>query len=270
MALRLLNRAKMTVTGTPGTGTITLGSADTAYQAFVTAGIATGDVVKYLIEDATSWEIGYGTYTSAGTTLARTTVIASSSGGAKISATSAAKVSVVADAQAIASGGGWVPLSFSSTVTIFGTAGLNVSNQSIVAAAGDFLEVEGFVYKLTGSNCRVSLSPDAANGYMFVNQGDGNNVLYSYASGSANNRAATGTNANQTWTGMHHFHARLNVQNTGSTNNTSWVEIDQWPSGLVTENSVSFVGTNIFYVESDDITKCALRARIISPTLYTG
>lgn len=94
MALsKLFNRAKMTVTGTPGTGTLTLNAAVTGYMSFATAGIADGDIVSYVIEDGAAWELGQGTYTAAGTTLARTTVIASSAGGTtKISATSAAQV----------------------------------------------------------------------------------------------------------------------------------------------------------------------------------
>lgn len=76
--MKLANRARMT-TATSGTGTITLGLAVAGYADFATAGIANGDVVAYCIEDGSAWEIGSGTYTSAGTTLSRT-LIASSTG----------------------------------------------------------------------------------------------------------------------------------------------------------------------------------------------
>lgn len=94
---KLYDRVKMTVSGTPGTGTITLGAASTGFRSFADASVATGSLVSYLIEDGVAWEYGTGTYTVTGTTLARTTVTASSAGGTtKISATSAAVVYITA------------------------------------------------------------------------------------------------------------------------------------------------------------------------------
>lgn len=69
----LLNRARMT-TATAGTGTITLGSAVTGYATFAEAGISDGQKIKYTIEDGNDFEVGEGTYTTAGTTLSRDTV----------------------------------------------------------------------------------------------------------------------------------------------------------------------------------------------------
>lgn len=87
----LVNRAKMT-TATTGTGTITLGTAESGYQTFADAGVVNSDVVRYVIEDGTDWEIGTGTY-SAGTL---TRVLGESSTGSLLSLTGSAVVFVSA------------------------------------------------------------------------------------------------------------------------------------------------------------------------------
>jgi hypothetical protein len=83
MALVLADRVKETTT-TTGTGTVTLLGASTGYQSF--AAIGNGNTTYYTIAGQTSseWEVGVGTYTSSGTTLARTTVLASSNSGSLV------------------------------------------------------------------------------------------------------------------------------------------------------------------------------------------
>jgi len=79
MALVLADRVKETTT-TAGTGTITLAGAATGFQSF--AVIGNGNTTFYTIAGQTGneWEVGVGTYTSSGTTLARTTVLSNSAG----------------------------------------------------------------------------------------------------------------------------------------------------------------------------------------------
>lgn len=64
-------------TTTTGTGTLTLAGTKSGYQQFAVVG--NGNTTYYTIVAANGdWESGIGTYTSSGTTLARTTVLASS------------------------------------------------------------------------------------------------------------------------------------------------------------------------------------------------
>jgi len=98
MAINHKNRVQMSVSGTPGTGTITLGSAVSAYQSF-SAAYGANATVDVLITDGTAWEVARScTYTHSGTTLSRGTLEASSTGSA-ISLTSAAVVSQIPTAQ---------------------------------------------------------------------------------------------------------------------------------------------------------------------------
>lgn len=77
MPLVLKDRVKETTT-VVGTGTATLLGAASGYQSF--AVIGNGNTTYYCIAEQTGsgWEVGIGTYTASGTTLSRTTVLASS------------------------------------------------------------------------------------------------------------------------------------------------------------------------------------------------
>lgn len=76
MALVISDRIKESST-TTGTGTLTLGGALTGFETF-TANLSNGDTTYYCCTDNTDFEVGLGTFTTSGTTLARTTILASS------------------------------------------------------------------------------------------------------------------------------------------------------------------------------------------------
>ena len=94
---RLFSLVEMTVSGTPGTGSITLLAATGNNRfTFAEAGVTNGQVVSYVVRDGTDIEFGIGTYTTSGTSLSRDTVRASkisgTAGTTKLTLTSAAVV----------------------------------------------------------------------------------------------------------------------------------------------------------------------------------
>jgi len=84
MALVIADRVRETTT-TTGTGTITLAGAVTNFETF-TANLSNSDTTYYSIVDNTNgaFEVGLGTFTASGTTLARTTIIASSNSNSAV------------------------------------------------------------------------------------------------------------------------------------------------------------------------------------------
>ena len=78
MALVIANRVKETTT-TAGTGTVTLLGASTGFQSFAVIGDTNTTYYTIASQTGNEWEVGIGTYSTSGTTLARTTVLANSS-----------------------------------------------------------------------------------------------------------------------------------------------------------------------------------------------
>lgn len=90
MAVGIYDRVRETST-IVGTGTATLLGAVTGYQSFSVVGNANTTYYCIFNTGTTEWEVGIGTYTSSGTTLARTTVLASSNAGSAVSFTAGTK-----------------------------------------------------------------------------------------------------------------------------------------------------------------------------------
>jgi len=92
MALVLKDRVKETTT-TTGTGTLTLAGAVEGFQSFSAVGDGNTTFYSVVHQDGAvgEWEVGIGTYTASGTTLARTTVLQSSNGGAAVNFSAGSK-----------------------------------------------------------------------------------------------------------------------------------------------------------------------------------
>ena len=122
MALVLADRVRETTT-TTGTGSVTLGGAYTGFQTFL-AGVANNNSTYYTIANVVSgeWEVGIGTYTTAGNLLSRTTVLSSSNGGSLVNFAAGSKDVFVTQP--------------SSRAVYIDSAGTTV-NVGILAATGD-------------------------------------------------------------------------------------------------------------------------------------
>lgn len=81
MAFKVADRIQETST-TTGTGTYSLDGAATGFQAFSVLGA--GATTGYFATDDTNWEVGIGTVGTGPSTLARTTILASSNGGSAV------------------------------------------------------------------------------------------------------------------------------------------------------------------------------------------
>ena len=122
MAFVLADRVRETTT-TTGTGTVTLAGAVLGFQTF--SAIGNGNTTYYTIAGigTSEWEVGIGTYTSSGTTLSRTTVLASSNSGSLVNFSAGTK-DVFCDypaGRAVIGGQGYIENTYtitsSSTVT---------------------------------------------------------------------------------------------------------------------------------------------------------
>ncbi len=121
MALVLADRVKETTT-TVGTGTVTLAGAVTGFQSFAAVGNANTTYYVIAGQGTSEWEVGIGTYTSSGTTLARNVVLSSSNSGNLVSFSAGTKdvwVDYPAGRAATLEQNNNVPTYFGSTSTWF-------------------------------------------------------------------------------------------------------------------------------------------------------
>jgi len=211
VALVLKDRVQETCTS-PGTGTVTLLGSPSGYQTF-SAAVGNANTTYYVIADqtGTNWEVGLGTYTSAGNTLTRTTVLASSAGGALVNFSTGtqnvwcdypAGKSVYADA----SGNVSLPGTLTAASTIQATAvGFKFPDSSTQATAATTSVPSGAVTNFFNAAAPTGWTQVTTyNNYAFrivsgVGGGTGGSVAFTTAfasqtpSGSVSVSTATGT-----------------------------------------------------------------------------
>jgi hypothetical protein len=151
MALVLADRVKETTT-VAGTGTATLLGAATGYRSFSVVGNANTTYYCIAGQGTAEWEVGIGTYTLSGTTLARTTVLSSSNAGALVSFSAGTKDVFVT-----------YPSGKSVYQDASGNVGVGTStntNTSAIYAYGTISETVGTTQYLVASQYDVGTAPN--------------------------------------------------------------------------------------------------------------
>lgn len=140
MALVLADRVKETTT-TTGTGTVTLAGTSTGFQSF--SAVGNGNTTYYTIVGGSEWEVGLGTYTSSGTTLSRSTVLASSNSGSLVNFSAGSKdvfVTYPAEKSVNLDGSGNVVVAGSETAASFIPSGSTVPTNGMYLSAANTLD----------------------------------------------------------------------------------------------------------------------------------
>jgi hypothetical protein len=171
MPLVLADRVKETST-TTGNGTFTLAGASTGFQSFAVVG--NNNTTYYTIHNpgTNEWEVGIGTYTSANTTIARTTILASSNSNNAVNFSAGTKdvfvtypseyAVVLNDAQTFTAAQSVVATTASmEALTVRGTT-TNTSAFAVQRYSNDANPAELNLYKsrgaTVGSNVRIQTS----------------------------------------------------------------------------------------------------------------
>lgn len=166
MAFVIADRVKETTT-TTGTGTITLVGAVTNFETF-TANLSNSDTTYYAIVDSTNnaFEVGLGTFTSSGTTLARSTVIASSNSNSAVNFGAGTKevfITIPASKMVVEDGSNNVAIGGTVTASAFSGSGASLTGVDVVndtsPQLGGNLDLNGNDI-VTTSNADLELAPN--------------------------------------------------------------------------------------------------------------
>lgn len=146
MALVVADRVKETST-TTGTGAFTLDGAVAGYQAFSVIGNGNTTYYAIVAQTGTEWEVGLGTYTSAGTSLSRDTILSSSNSNALVPFSAGTKdvfVTYPAGRSVYQDSAGLVALSGTIQATTFQGGSASITNANINSAGISVLTATTF------------------------------------------------------------------------------------------------------------------------------
>ena len=188
MALVFKDRVKETST-TTGTGAVTLLGTSGPYQAFSTIG--NGNTTYYAIAGQTTseWEVGIGTYNSAGNTLSRDTVLSSSNSNALVTFSAGTKdvFCTYPSEKAIYEEVNGETLFNGGPITIVGSGVTSYTSFGSALGQG-FSNVNGFAqFYIQNQNNGVDASADNA---VYNNLGDGTNYFIDMGISSSNYSSA--------------------------------------------------------------------------------
>jgi len=204
MALVVADRVKETTT-TTGTGTITLAGAVAGFQSFSDIGNANTTYYTIVGQSSSEWEVGLGTYTSAGTLLSRDTVLSSSNAGALVNFSAGTKdvfITYPAGRSVYQEPDGLISLSGTVQATTFHGGSASITNADLASA------VIGVLSNTTFTGGSASITTLTGSSLSFTNiSATNNNTGYTTTATAGGN--TTLTNAS---TGMQYF--------TGASNQT--------------------------------------------------
>ena len=189
MSLALADRVRQTSTST-GTGTITLDGSVEGYQSFEVIG--NNNTTYYTISGGAQWEVGIGTYY--GGTLARTTVISSSTGSKLDLATGTKDVFVTLPSSVAITSGTDVTFTKVTTPTVQATnsGGLSLKNSagttqmSMGGGGGDNISLNVST-NLNGTNAQIDISPTGTGHVHMKPSGTGSIEVAPTSVGTINN-----------------------------------------------------------------------------------
>jgi len=189
MSLALADRVRQTSTST-GTGTITLDGSVEGYQSFEVIG--NNNTTYYTISGGAQWEVGIGTYY--GGTLARTTVISSSTGAKLDLATGTKDVFVTLPSSVAVTSGTDVTFTKVTTPTVQATnsGGLSLKNSagttqiSMGGGGGDNISLNVST-NLNGTNAQIDISPTGTGHVHMKPSGSGSIEIAPTSVGTINN-----------------------------------------------------------------------------------